>query len=162
MALLATQSTLSSNLYQNLIRAQSPAIKVFPIPCPLFAPLVEEGLHQHPLAEQLAAFYLRPLQKEPIDVALLACTHYHHLKGAIEKALQRPVLILDPAQQCAENIKRELEEQNLICRDGGSGQREFFVTDNPERFLALAVKFPGFPQEHVNIRGYQPFSKSKG
>ncbi len=43
VGVIATESTIQSGLYQQLITEADPAITVYGKPCPLFVPLVEEG-----------------------------------------------------------------------------------------------------------------------
>jgi len=142
VAILATQGTIASNVYQNLIRQHYPMACVFPIACPLFAPLAEEHLFDHPAADLIAAHYLQSLNTANIDAVLLACTHYPLLRNAIQKALPPSVKIVEPAQSCAEQVRSWLtasEMQNLQEQ----GRHQFLATDHTERFAALAKTFLG-------------------
>jgi glutamate racemase len=85
---------------------------------------------------------------EGIDTLVLGCTHYPLLKGAIGAALPG-VTLVDSAETVAAEVKAML---------GTSPDREaehrFYVTDAPERFLAVAGRFLGRPVEaaaHVDV-----------
>ena len=44
--------------------------------CPLFVPLVEEGLWEDPVTDEIAGRYLGELIDVGIDTLILGCTHY--------------------------------------------------------------------------------------
>ena len=52
VGVIATESTIQSGLYQQLITEADPAITVYGKPCPLFVPLVEEGWTKDPITEE--------------------------------------------------------------------------------------------------------------
>ena len=58
VGVIATESTIQSGLYQQLITEADPAITVYGKPCPLFVPLVEEGWTKDPITEEVARRYL--------------------------------------------------------------------------------------------------------
>jgi glutamate racemase len=140
VALLGTQATLSSMAYQRLIAHECPGIELHPIACPLFVPLVEEGLHLHPISRQTAEHYLGCLN---VQGALLACTHYPLLSGAIQEALGTSVRLLEPAERCAQNVKRALQAAALLETSSKPAVYNFYTTDDPKRFLPLAERFLG-------------------
>lgn len=134
VAILGTASTIASGVYQKLIQGKATLI---PIACPLFVPLVEEQLFDHEVASLIVQHYLRPLQEAQIDAVLLACTHYPFLRKAIQKVLGPSVAILEPAVECAKQVKDLLAKKHLL-NDQRKGSHRFYVTDHPDRFLALA------------------------
>ncbi|MES2273384.1 MAG: glutamate racemase, partial [Chlamydiota bacterium] len=91
IAVLGTSSTIASGIYPALIRSRFPNAHVYPVACPLFVPLVEEGFFNHKAAELVAESYLNPLKQQQIDTALLACTHYPLLRPIIQKTLGNQV-----------------------------------------------------------------------
>lgn len=143
VAILATQSTISSHVYQNLIRQHYPMAQVFPVACPLFVPLAEESLYDHEAAHLIARHYLQPLNSANVDAVLLACTHYPLLKSAIQKALDPSVTILESATSCAQLARSLLAEKGKLREQKKTPLYRFFVTDHPERFSTLAKTFLG-------------------
>ena len=55
VGVIATESTIQSGLYQQLITEADPAITVYGKPCPLFVPLVEEGWTKDPITRRSTA-----------------------------------------------------------------------------------------------------------
>jgi glutamate racemase len=143
VAILATASTIASNVYQNLIRQHYPLACIFPIACPLFVPLAEEHFFDHPAAELIAVHYLQGLHAANIDAVLLACTHYPILRKAIQKALPPSVKILESAQSCAEQVRSLLMTSELMNKQEKKPHYQFFATDHTERFATLAKTFLG-------------------
>ncbi len=151
VAVLGTTSTIQSGVFQTLLRAHSPTIEIFPVACPLFVPLVEDGLQDHPAAHLLAEHYLAPLRSQQIDSALLACTHYPLLRNAIQKALGPTVQLIEPARSCARQAKELLITKNLLNTNSTPYYR-FYASDDPEKFRHLAKIFFPRPINHVSLR----------
>ncbi len=145
VALLGTEATLSSKAYQKILSQECPQIEIFKVACPLFVPLVEEGMHLHPLSIQTAEYYLAPLREKSIQAALLACTHYPLLTDAIQQSIGPSVCLLDPSERCAQNVKLALQNEHLLEPASKSPQYQFYTTDYPDRFARLAKQFFGMP-----------------
>lgn len=152
IAILATRATISSGVHQHLFQLQCPTIELTPISCPLFVPLVEEGYIEHPLTDAVAAEYLRPLKKKPVDTVLLACTHYPLLQEVLQKELGTGVALVDPAMSCALHVRELLTRQQLENPQKEFPHYQFFVSDDPEKFRLLGKTFLNYPIEHVTSR----------
>ena len=118
--------------------------------CPLFVPLAEEGWTDpaDEVVRLVARRYLAPLAAARIDTLVLGCTHYPLLKAAIAAELPGVALV-----DSAEAIAAEVRER-LGAAPGRAGVHRFYVTDTPERFLAVAGRFLGRPvpsAEHVDV-----------
>lgn len=142
IAILATASTIESGIYQVEIQKQNPHAQIYPISCPLFVPLVEEGFHAHPSAHLIAKAYLDPL-KGQIDTALLACTHYPLLRPVIQSVLGPEIALIEPARRCAEKIYEALSKAHLLNPQTKKPHYEFYATDDPEKFRRLGNVFFG-------------------
>ena len=55
--------------------------------CPLFVPLAEEGLVDHPATRLLAQEYLAPFVEDGTDTLVLGCTHYPLLQSIIQETV---------------------------------------------------------------------------
>lgn len=141
IAVLGTKGTILSKAYEKKILELNPAAKVISIACPLFVPLVEEGLHTHEATTLIVHEYLAPLKLEKIDTLLLGCTHYPVLKETIQNYFGAGISIVDSASTCAEKVKIALREYNLETPSTIPTPHRFFVTDNPEKFQLVGKKF---------------------
>jgi len=150
IGVIGTPGTVASGAYQAAIRAVRPEARVVARACPLFVPLAEEGWTD-PADEIVAGVvrrYLSPLAGEGIDTLVLGCTHYPLLKAAIAAALPG-VTLVDSAETVAAEVRARLGTST-----GRAAVHRFFVTDAPERFLAVAGRFLGRPveaAEHVDV-----------
>ncbi|WP_293442600.1 glutamate racemase [Persephonella sp.] len=125
VGVIGTSATIKSGSYRKLLERNN--LRAYQKPCPLFVPLVEEGIVEGQIAELVVREYLDELVAEGIDTLILGCTHYPLLKKTIKK-LYPQLKIVDSSQAIAEFLHRE----NL--RFNGSGLRKIFITDESESF----------------------------
>jgi glutamate racemase len=150
IGVIGTPGTVASGAYQAAIRALRPGAVVSARACPLFVPLAEEGWTDpaDEIVRGVARRYLEPLASEGIDTLVLGCTHYPLLKGAIAAALPG-VALVDSAETVAAEVRARLG-----ATADRAAEHRFYVTDAPERFLAVAGRFLGRPVEaaaHVDV-----------
>jgi glutamate racemase len=143
VAILGTASTIKSGVLQSLILERSPSATIFPIACPLLAPLIEEGLSDHPATQLIIRHYLAPLHAENVDSVLLACTHYPLIRSAIQEILGPRVQLIEPAQRSALEAKERLASHGLLNLDKRAPSYEFYATDDPAKFHRLTNQFFG-------------------
>lgn len=151
LAVLGTNSTIQSGVYENLIRFQNPQLDVVSIACPLLVPMIESGLWMHPDTESLVRSYLLPLQKEPLDAVLLACTHYPLIKGMIQKILGEYVVLLDSSDYTSFAVRDYLSEKDLL-NHSNKPHYQFCVTDTPRMFSRRISLFLGAEYDSHLVR----------
>lgn len=152
IAVLGTKGTIASSAYQKAIHELLPSAEVISIACPLLAPLVEEGLYNHPATRLILEEYLSLLKKDPVDTLLLGCTHYPPLKGLIQEIVGKGVEIVDSANTCAEKVAEILQQQGLENRVNKRVSEKFFVSDNPEKFRSLGQYFIDRELPSINLK----------
>jgi glutamate racemase len=148
VGVIGTEGTIKSGAYTRAIHAIDPAIDVFPLACPLFVPLVEEGWIDHPVTHLAASAYLSPLLEERIDTLVLGCTHYPLLKGTLRTVLGEEVQLVDSAQETAASVAAVLQQRDQFRR-GQAAPPRIFVTDVPTRFEKVGGTFLGAPLQGV-------------
>jgi glutamate racemase len=149
VAVLGTRATIASEAYRCEIQRRNPAVRVEGIACPLFVPIVEEGLTEHPICGQALELYLSPLRTSPPDAVLLGCTHYPLLRGALRVWLPERTAIIDSAEACAAYVRGFIAEHALAADPEALGSERFFVTDLPAVFSRQAARFLGRDLPHV-------------
>lgn len=155
VGVIGTVGTIASRAYTDAIHNLDSSIEVTAQACPLFVPLAEEGLADHPAAELLARDYLKPLIDQHIDTLVLGCTHYPILKHTIEKVVGLGIRLIDSAEATAADVERLLTEKGLLSSDGRSPLHEFFVSDFPHRFREIGERFFGEPLHSVTkVEGF--------
>ena len=149
IGVIGTQGTVASGAYQAAIQRERPDSRVTARSCPLFVPLAEEGWTDpgDEVVRGVARRYLAPLREAGVDTVVLGCTHYPLLAGAIAAELPG-VTLVDSAAAVAAEVRAAFGDGPRVA------DHRFFVTDAPEKFLAVAGRFLGRPvtaAEHVDV-----------
>jgi len=138
---LGTRATIRSGAYTCALLAGDQTLHIEPRPCPLFVPIVEEGILDGPLTQEVFELYLHDLRKDPPDAILLGCTHYPLLKNALRKYIGPRTQIIDSAETAAVALETELRKDQLNAPETENGSLELFVTDIASGFLEQASRF---------------------
>ena len=101
IGIIGTEGTIKSKLYTEYIRSIDPEIIVIGKACPLFCPLVEEGMLHDEVTDEIARRYLDELKEQNIDSLILGCTHYPLLRSTIGKIMGPDVNLVNPAYETA-------------------------------------------------------------
>ncbi|HSW59803.1 MAG TPA: glutamate racemase, partial [bacterium] len=133
----------------NALRKYIPDVKIFSKACPLFVPLVEEGLFEDKITEMAIDMYLSGMRNDNIDAIILGCTHYPMLKSAIERYFDKRVKVLDTALHTALTLKNELTRKDLL-NGKEKGKEKFYVTDSANTFKKTAEMFLGFNIDDIS------------
>lgn len=159
IGVIGTEATIQSGIYTQVMTSLRPDIKVTGKACPLFVPLVEEGLLHDSVTDEIASRYLSVLKGKYIDTLVLGCTHYPLLRSTLRRLLGEDVTLVNPAYETAIELKQLLEEHGLSrCPGELPGEKyQFYVSDLAEKFTSFATSI--LPNEvkktHlVNIEEY--------
>jgi glutamate racemase len=148
IGVIGTNATIRSRSYSTAIVAEAEKAKVFARATPLLVSLVEEGWMNHAVTQMILREYLTPLMRQKIDSLILGCTHYPLLKRAIRKVTGPRIRLIDSAEACGNYVAQKLETLRLLrSKNGRTGIIQPFVTDESERFAALAERFLGLVTE---------------
>ena len=145
IGVIATAATIRSGAFGNAVRRYLPDAAVTEKACPLFVPLVEDGrIHPgEPLIELCAREYLAPMQEAGVDTLILGCTHYPLLLDVIRGIMGPDVTLVNPGEETALYISRELTARNMLSGRNDGGSQRYFITDNSEKFGSVASLFLG-------------------
>ncbi len=143
IGVIATEATVGSGIYSRYIKNNSPDATVLSKACPLLVPLVEEGLWEDPVTDEIAGRYLAGLIDVGIDTLILGCTHYPIIRSTIGRIMGDGVVLVNPAYETARELKELLQEKGLESghRPGlGTGTElyKFFVSDAADKFQMFA------------------------
>ncbi len=144
IGVIGTVATVSSGVYERLARGLDPSVGVETQACPLFVPIAEEGLADHPVARLMADEYAGRFRTSRADVLILGCTHYPLLKRTLAQSVGTQTHLLDSAEPTVRQVAHLLRCRNAL-RPGPSpvgahpAQRHrFCVTDASHKFLQIA------------------------
>ena len=160
IGVIATEGTINSQIYTQYIKELKENVEVLGKACPLFVPLVEEGLLEDPVTDEIAQRYLSVLIDSGIDTLILGCTHYPLIRSTVGRVMGEKVALVNPAYETAIELKRLLEK-NKILQDKkpalGTNQYQFFVSDGAEKFQHFAntiFKYGILAVKQINIEEY--------
>lgn len=139
VGVLATEATLKTERFERLIEDYANGKRVVARACPGLVELVEEGrTHGQDVREVLAPL-LAPLQEEDVDVVVLGCTHYPLLRDAIAELMGPGVQILDSGAAVARQVKRVLQENDLLA-SGTPGKLRLLTTGDAAEVGPIAER----------------------
>ena len=145
VGIIGTNATIASGAYQRALKSLKPDIESIALPCPLFVPLVEEGLTTGEISKMLVGHYLKPLKEAGVGALILGCTHYPLLKPAIAEYFGDEVIIIDSAAATARKVKDELAVRGMLSDKDqeNSASIRFFASDISPGFVEQSRLFFG-------------------
>ena len=111
--MIGTEATIRSGIYTREMQKLRPDIEVIGKPCPLFVPLVEEGLFHDSVTDEIASRYLSSLKEKYIDTLVMGCTHYPLLRSTLQRLMGDGVTLVNPAYETAVELKTLLRDMDL-------------------------------------------------
>ena len=133
VGVIGTPATVGSNVYKKLLLEKNPNLEVLQKATPLLVPLVEEGITNGTVAEEVLKHYLEGW-REKIDTLLLGCTHYPLLEDTIKK-LYPEWRVVNSAKPLAEKLSKRL---NL----GGENKVQLFFSDKSAFLEDMVRRIP--------------------
>jgi glutamate racemase len=145
IGVIGTKATIDSQAYQQALKDLDARLKISAKACPLFVPLVEEGWLDHAVTRLVAKEYLAGLKRQGTDTLVLGCTHYPLIRKALQRVMGPKVTLVDSATETARTVRELLTSQGLLNPGPAlaAGKHRFFVSDVPEKFVAVAKRFLG-------------------
>ncbi len=139
IGVIGTTATIKSGAHKKHILNLCPDAIVVEKDCPLFVPLVEEGISDSRdiVAYETAKRYLKPMLEAGVDTLILGCTHYPVLQDVISNILSDNVTLINMGEATASFVKTFLENNDMLSISEKQ-KNEYFVSDKSESFSAMA------------------------
>lgn len=156
IGIIGTKGTVESGTYPKEIKNIDSSCEVFQKSCPLFVPLIEEGMLEDSVTMDIAQRYLRDFDNTGIDTLVLGCTHYPLIKETLKKIVKEKVILIDSAEETAIEVRAILYNKRILRHEKGE-ESEFYVSDSPDRFVEVGKLFLGESlkkAEFVDIEKY--------
>ena len=147
IGIIGTKGTVSSKAYYNAIKKINLGANVYQKACPLFVPLIEEGMADDSITEEIIRKYLSEIDGM-IDTLVLGCTHYPLITKAINRLTSYKLKLFNPVQETDKEVKETLDRLSLV-NVKRQGEDQYFVSDAPENFKELGELFLGFELEDL-------------
>ena len=143
IGVVATEATIRSGAYAQLLKRFAPAVSVYSQSCPRFVPVVESGfMLEHPdITKEIAETYLSGMRACGVDTVILGCTHYPILKPIIGEVVGEAVRLIDSGRETARRCRTLLEEHGLLAQRETPGACTYYVSDRIDDFSKVAGIF---------------------
>ncbi len=138
IGIIATEATIKSGIYTDYLRELNPNITVVSKACPLLVPLVEEGLLEDRVTDDIVGRYLQEIKEYNVDSLILGCTHYPLLRNTLKRFMGDKVNLVNPAYETAKSLKELLSEQELLNIEKHGVNHEYYVSDGVDKFISFA------------------------
>jgi glutamate racemase len=154
VGLLATEATIASGRYEELVRALDAGVEVVSVACPRLVPLIEGD---EPFGEETAEAvraYAAPLKDADVDTVILGCTHYPLIRPILQRVFGRGVTLVFSAEETAREAAETLERKQIENDSAREGAYRFFTTGDPGLFRDMGQRFLQLPievAEHVDV-----------
>jgi len=154
VGLLATEGTVESGRYGELVHALDAGVSFFPVACPRLVPLIESDDPYGAETEQAVRDYAAPLQDAGVDTVILGCTHYPLIRPVFQRVFGRDVTLVFSAEETAREVSETLARKGIENGSARTGAYRFLSTGDPESFREMGRRFLQFPigeVEHVAL-----------
>ncbi|MCQ2491953.1 MAG: glutamate racemase [Lachnospiraceae bacterium] len=138
IGVICTRATVKSRIYEQYLHELDPDNVVFTKACPLFVPLVEEGMIEDRVTDDMIRRYLSEFHQYEIDTIVLGCTHYPLLYSPIKRFVGQHVKLVNPAFETAKSLKSLLEEHDMLRKSKEAPRYEYYASDINDSFVSFA------------------------
>jgi glutamate racemase len=154
IGLLATEGTVESGRYAELVHALDAGVEFFPLACPRLVPLIESDDPYAPETDVAVRDYAAPLKEAGVDTVILGCTHYPLIRPIFQRAFGRDVTLVFSAEETAREVAETMSRKGMENSLAREGEYRFLTTGGADAFRAMGRRFLQLPiddVEHVEL-----------
>jgi glutamate racemase len=149
VGLLATQVTVASGRYEQVIRTLDAGVRVTAVACPALVPLIESDDPFGAGTVEAVRGYAGPLKAAGVDTVILGCTHYPLIRPILQRVLGRDVTLVFSAEETAREVAETLKRKEIEHERGREGTYRFLTTGDPVSFGRMGARFLQLPIAEV-------------
>jgi glutamate racemase len=136
VGIIGTKVTVASGAYREKIHAIAPDLTLSEQACPIFVPLIEEGILRNEIMDLSVRHYLDDfIGENNIDTLVLGCTHYPLIRENISR-IYPELRVVDPSEEILASITATLEGYDLHA-EAPTGGHTFYASDLSENFVNM-------------------------
>lgn len=143
VGVLATPTTFAGDLYASVVERFAKDVEILQNNCPGLVEQIEAGNLDTPGVHQILKNALEPMLAAGIDTVVMGCTHYPFVIPVIEAITGPEVRTIDPAPAIARQVRRLLDQRDLLNPDNESSRLHFFTSGDPAKLTALLPRLLG-------------------
>lgn len=138
VGVIGTEGTIRSEAYYHALKEIKADIQVNSLACPLFVPMVEQGIFTGEHAEQIVGDSLKSLRDNSnIDTLILGCTHYPFIKEVIQRHIGKHVNVVSSSGETARETSTILDVHSLLYKGKRTPEHQFYTTGNLDVFTKM-------------------------
>lgn len=149
VGVLATPTTFAGELYASVVERFANGVTLFQDTCPGLVEQIEQGNLNGPETRRILENALTPMLAGGIDMVVMGCTHYPFVIPLIEEITGPGVRTIDPAPAVARQVRRLLEQRDLINPSEKLGEMAFYSSGDP---IALQDLLPLLLGERGSVK----------
>ena len=135
IGILATQTTVRSSYYRNVLSSKKENLKIFQQECPEFVSEIEKEKLNLDKLNYLSDLYLEPLLKKNIEELILGCSHYPLIYNFLRNKIDSNIKIIDPSEALIKNFNKHFEITKTTNYNRISYENvKFFATSEIDEF----------------------------
>lgn len=134
VGVLATPSTFAGALYASVIERFAHDVQVFQHTCPGLVAQIERGYLSTAKTRRILEDAILPMLDAGVDTLVMGCTHYPFVIPLIDKITQGRARVIDPAPAIARQVRRVLEQRDLLNPTASPGKVNFYTSGDPIKF----------------------------
>jgi glutamate racemase len=145
IGLLATQGTVDSGRYADLVRGLDAGASFTSVACPRLVTLIESDDPYGAETEEAVREYAAPLKTAGVDTVILGCTHYPLIRPLFQRVFGRDVTLVFSAEETAREVAETLARKRIENEPSRDGAYRFLTTGDPEAFREMGRRFLQLP-----------------
>ncbi|WP_299980805.1 glutamate racemase [Desulfobacula sp.] len=145
IGVLATEQTVNSVSFQNLVNRFSDEAHIETQSCPGLVELMETHKFEGHEIRYMLERYVMPLLEKGADTIVMGCTHFAFLTKILREIIGSELKIINTYQAVAIETSRQLNVNNLLTSNTKDGDTEFLSSNVHEKTALLFEKLWGEP-----------------
>lgn len=155
VGVIGTDGTIRSQAYTKALKNINAQIHVNALSCPLFVPMIEQGILSGVQAKEVVKETLHTLKiNNQMDTLILGCTHYPLIKDTIQEIMGEDVTIISSSEETARETSTILDvHQLLVKKDHMPSRHQFYTTGQLDIFVKISTSI--FQQSNLQTVSIQ-------
>lgn len=138
--IMATAMTLKEEKFKRLMDKYKDRASIIPVPCPGLMEFIEAGKFQGKEIEEYLLEKINTYREGKISAIVLGCTHYPFIKDTLVSIVGENVNIIDGGLGTAKELRRRLNEKNLLSESNKKGKIEIINSSDKDEVIDLSYK----------------------
>jgi glutamate racemase len=138
--IMATAMTLKEEKFKRLMEKYKDRASIIPVPCPGLMEFIELGKIEGKEVEGYLSDKINTYKKGKIASIVLGCTHYPFIKEVLVNIVGKDIEIIDGGLGTAKELRRRLNEKNLLTDSVNEGKIEIINSSNKDEVIDLSYR----------------------